>query len=738
MKQLSLPSKFLKKLGVFCITLISISLFFYIFQSVKKRNDDFHRLIESQVPIFHKIHALNRELSLVTTILYSYYITTEQQLFQVKFNEKVMLVQENLKMLDKDMASSKELKTVELNFQKLLEISSVFIHIMQQPTIDWDKARSILAKLALADEKLHISSIKLTRVLEDTIAYDFILAMKYIHQIIFIITVFSFLLIISIVFLIKINKDKKTALAQKKIHLDFPIKNPTPVLALDKQGELLFANPAATKWALKFGFASPFSLLPITIDEYLTQSDKMQEWEYDNGVAVLKVRLLWLKSHARYHIYIDDLSELKKAERKLIKRSLTDIITLLPNRTCFNDDVASKNSPTAAFALINVSDFQRVIGIAGQNVIDNVVVQASKLINKSLDKKVAQLYRFDGNLFGIRFKNKEGSEVLQTILKSFESPLRSDGLDFYFTINIGLVFCENNKLSANELLMKTGVALDHLRELKGKNIQLYESSIETNLQQLTSLESDLYKALAKKELIIYFQPKVDTYTRETISTEALLRWKRNGSEWISPVDFIPIAERTGLIISIGDWVLKEACINATQWNVNRKKKVSVAVNISSMQFLHGDLVESVKSALSISGLEAKYLQLEITESVTLHDIDFVIGELNQLREMGVKIVLDDFGTGFSSLTYLTTLPLDDLKIDQSFIRRILTSKQNLNITHSMIQLAHDLGLCVIAEGVEVEEQYELLKSWSCNQLQGYLFAKPMPYQELFEYLKKNS
>ena len=633
-----------------------------------------------------------------------------------------------MRSLKQAIPHSQELKEVESHFDALLTNSHFFVMVMKAPVIDWDKAREHLASLALLDKKLHQSSVKLSEILEDLITNDSLLAVSYMNQLLMISALFSLLFIVSGCFLVRVNLHRLDALNKQKIHLDFPIKNPTPVMGLDEFGVLIFANPASTKWALKFGLIGPLSLLPVNINEYLIKHDKMLDWEYDNGVAILKIRLLWLKEHRRYHVYIDDLSELKMAEKRLIKRSLTNGLTLLPNRKCFNLDVSNNETVTEAFALINVSDFQHVINTSGQNVIDRVILKASRLINECLDSDSAQLYRFDGNLFGVRFKNKQDYSILEVIIRSFDLPLKVAGLDFYFSLNIGLIVSEDNQLSADELLMKAGVALDFSRKSKGKIIQPYEAAIEKDIQKKHSLEIDLHKALSNDELEVYYQPKVEVGSRKIISAEALLRWHRKGKEWVSPFDFIPIAEKTGLIIAIGEWVLKKACLNAKQWNRQCSAKISVAVNLSSVQFIHGDLVEKIKSILTLTGLEAKYLQLEITESLTLHDIDFVIAELNKLKALGIRVALDDFGTGFSSLTYLNALPIDYLKIDQSFIRRMFSSKKDSDITHSMIKLAHDLGLCVIAEGVEEEAQYEQLKKWQCDQIQGYLFAKPMPFK----------
>jgi EAL domain-containing protein (putative c-di-GMP-specific phosphodiesterase class I) len=247
------------------------------------------------------------------------------------------------------------------------------------------------------------------------------------------------------------------------------------------------------------------------------------------------------------------------------------------------------------------------------------------------------------------------------------------------------------------------------------------------------IENGLQHAIEKNELVVYYQPKLCIKTGKIVGSEALLRWIRPGSGMIPPDQFIPIAEDSGQIIPIGEWVLAQACRDAVCWNQQLNEPINVAVNLSSIQLLHSNIVEVVKGILKESGLSASSLELEITESAALTDFDLVIDQLLALQELGIKLSLDDFGTGYSSLSYLHKLPVQTIKIDRSFTQNLSPGSTETAITHSVIKLAQHIGLSVVAEGVETREQLQQFADWQCNQIQGYLIGKPMPFDDFIEF-----
>jgi len=288
-----------------------------------------------------------------------------------------------------------------------------------------------------------------------------------------------------------------------------------------------------------------------------------------------------------------------------------------------------------------------------------------------------------------------------------------------------------------QALVKNADAAMHLAKERGKDrYQLYSSSIANNSFERLVLENSLRRALEKNEFRLVYQPQLDLRRGKVTGVEALIRWQHPDLGSIPPMEFIPIAEETGLIHSIGEWVMKTACEQKKEWQAAGFRKLRVSVNLSPRQFHYVNVVEMITDILRKTGIDPRSLDVEITESALMERLDEATETLRRLKEMGTHITIDDFGTGYSSLMYLKTFPIDMLKIDKSFVHDIVTDTDDRAITQAIISMAHSLKLEVVAEGVEEEPQLEILKSQGCDIIQGFLFGKPMPPNEVFEVLKE--
>jgi EAL domain-containing protein (putative c-di-GMP-specific phosphodiesterase class I) len=283
--------------------------------------------------------------------------------------------------------------------------------------------------------------------------------------------------------------------------------------------------------------------------------------------------------------------------------------------------------------------------------------------------------------------------------------------------------------TSEALLMNADSAMYRAKAAGRNNCKFFSDTMKIRSMHRVNLENDLRQAIDEEHFELYYQPKVDTSSGVIVGAEALLRWKHVERGWISPADFIPIAEETGLILPLGRWVLQEACRQLAEWQHSQLGQMPVSVNISSQQMYSDDLVAIVKSAVSDSGIGAEMLELEITESLLMRDIEATIDALNDLKKFGVDLSVDDFGTGYSSLSYLKRFPIDMLKIDRSFVRDLHHDSEDAAICAAIIAMGHNLGLKVIAEGVELEEQLAYLRDHDCDQIQGFLFSKPLPAGE---------
>jgi diguanylate cyclase (GGDEF)-like protein len=432
-----------------------------------------------------------------------------------------------------------------------------------------------------------------------------------------------------------------------------------------------------------------------------------------------------------------------------------DALTKLPNRNLFLEDLswaletAERNEDKLALLSIEIDNFDKVndtIGLsAGDEVLRLVahriqqVTREHNVLARSVDHKGPRmaLFSLDRGGFALLIDQLHSANysavIANRIIKTLRDPMRVGGNDIYVTASIGIATNPPESNESPELLRLASSAKDYAKKMGGNTFQFSSAAINTMYEKRQSLESKLRKALGKNELIIYYQPKVEIKTGEVKGVEALLRWE-NDEGFVSPGDFIPLAEETGLIVPIGEWVLREACRQLKEWHQSTRLPISMAVNLSARQFNSADFLSTVREIISNSGVDKRFLTLELTESLLLGNIDEKIKIMKNLRAMGLKLSIDDFGTGYSSLNYLRKLPLDELKIDRSFIMELTKNTESRAIVSTIVYLARSLKLSTVAEGIEKDAELAFLRRLGCNQYQGFLFSRPVPGHEIVEML----
>jgi diguanylate cyclase (GGDEF)-like protein len=445
--------------------------------------------------------------------------------------------------------------------------------------------------------------------------------------------------------------------------------------------------------------------------------------------------------------------ERKKGEDKIHSLAYYDSLTGLPNRYFFREllkrsiEYANRYKHSYAVALIDLDDFNRINDTLGHDVGDELLKIVSSRLLKTLRTSdyVARIYdeeepiaRMGGDEFIVLLQELNNvvnaSTVARRILNELSQAYELGGREIFVTASIGIAVYPDNGKDVENLIKNADVALYHVKK-RGKNkFQFFSKSMNEAAQELFTLETNLHRAIERQELLLYYQPKVDITTRKIIGMEALIRWKTTEGGLISPAKFIPLAEENGLIVPIGKFVLQNACLQNKMWQEACPEKVSVAINVSGLQFGQKYFVQDVLTALEDANLDPQYLDLEITETTIMIDPERAVRSLNKLKEVGIHISLDDFGTGYSSLSYLQRLPLDAIKIDISFIRNVLTNPNDAAMVKAIIAMADNLRLKVIAEGVEEENQLEFLREHKCDIIQGYLFSPPVPAEEFFDLL----
>jgi diguanylate cyclase (GGDEF)-like protein len=428
-----------------------------------------------------------------------------------------------------------------------------------------------------------------------------------------------------------------------------------------------------------------------------------------------------------------------------------DSLTKLPNRNLFLDRLrwflrrAERHNEILVMLHITLGGFKRVYNTFGPQVADQVITQIAERMSSCIRRsdmvgrgiadasELDSLFRVDGDEFSLicptMTRADYGSKLATRIFRSMDAPFNANGTEVYIWPSIGIASYPEDA-NDMETLFQCAVGASGQADAHGKGgIHFYSKALNAESCERLQLEADLRHAIECQELRLHYQPKVDVKSGRIIGVEALIRWQKPDGTFIFPDQFIPLAEETDLILPLGNWVLKEACAQMARWHA-QGLWLQVAVNVSTKQFHAGNLVQFVSEAVKSSHVDAQYLTLELTESLLMKNAEEAVKTLNQLRALGLKISMDDFGTGYSSLSYLKRFPLHELKIDRSFIADIMTNPEDRALVSAMIFLAHEFGLKAVAEGVETQEQLDLLVTLDCAQYQGYFFSRPVPAEDL--------
>ncbi len=431
---------------------------------------------------------------------------------------------------------------------------------------------------------------------------------------------------------------------------------------------------------------------------------------------------------------------------RLLHLSQHDALTNLPNRTLLHDrltqalTMAERYQQRVALMAIDLDRFKTVNDSLGHSVGDKLLQKAAERLTECL-RRIDTVSRQGGDEFVILLQpGLEGvdtvAHVAEKILATVSAPYTIDNQELNVTASVGISVYPDDGRDIDSLLKNADAAMYHAKESGRNNFQFFTRDMNAMAFERLTLENSLRQALKREEFLLHYQPQVDLRTGEIIGCEALIRWKHPELGMISPAKFIPVAEDSGLIVPIGEWVMRTACEQNSAWQKAGLPVIPVAVNLSATQFRQKNLPETVAQALHDTGLAPRYLELELTESVIMRGAEETISLLNLLKGTGTQLSIDDFGTGYSSLSYLKRFPIDKLKVDQSFIRDITTDPDDAAIASAIISMAKSLKLKVIAEGVETIEQLEFLRSQQCDEIQGYYFCKPMAAEEIGKLLRE--
>lgn len=535
------------------------------------------------------------------------------------------------------------------------------------------------------------------------------------------------------------------------------------VIVTDSEGRILLANPAfetVTGYTQEEVLGKKPNILRSGLHDRKFY-ENMWETIRDHGVwkgeiwnkrknGELFVEWLTIKAiydatgnPTHYVAIFSDVTKHKRTMEQLARLSNYDLLTNVPNRQLFTKrlqhllDMARRYNQQLAILFLDLDRFKYINDELGHYSGDVLLKKVANRLKKLLRTKDT-LARIGGDEFVVILpKLKDVQEAIgmaEQMIESLQAPFTLNGKDVYMSASIGISMYPNDGDEGETLLRRADRAMQKAKESGRNRFELYTAKLDYQSEVVT-LENYLRKAIERNELLVYYQPVVNMKTKKIEALEALLRWKQPNIGFISPAQFIPLAEETGLIVPITKWLFEQACIHIKAMH-QFAPHMKIGINISAAHFQQDDFVEQLSAIVTENNVHPRFFKLELTESTVMPNAEESVQKLVQLKQCGFKLAIDDFGTGFSSLSYLHRFPIDILKIDQSFIRRLSLYSDDATIVSTIIMMAHHLHLAVVAEGVETEQQYEFLKTEQCDFAQGYYIAKPMPIDEVKQFIQE--
>jgi len=521
-------------------------------------------------------------------------------------------------------------------------------------------------------------------------------------------------------------------------------------------GKFLDANPALARI---FGCETPLDLMRTYTDPatqlYIDPRRRAQFIEllnrqgsvsgFESQVRKKSGEIIWISENARavhdedgsivcFEGTVEDVTERKLYQERIEQQANYDTLTGLANRSLLNERLhqaianAARNGTRLAVVFVDLDRFKFINDSLGHHVGDELLRAIAARLKANM-REGDTVARLGGDEFVLLINGERSPDtiaaVLERMLEDISRPWSIPEGDFTFTCSMGVALYPDDGDTAETLLKHADSAMYRAKETGRNNIQFFTRQLNAAITERLELENNLRRALDRRQFELCYQPRIDLRTGRVIGAEALIRWRLGKNRVIAPSRFIPLAEEIGLIAPIGKWVLETTCQQAKAWQDAGLDSLVVSVNVSARQFHQSDIVDTIAQVLETAKLAPSSLEIELTESAVMHDAERFVAMLNQLNDLGVQIAIDDFGTGYSSLSYLKRFPVDRLKIDRSFVQDIATDADDATIVRTIIVLGHNLGLKVVAEGVETQEQLAFLRENGCDELQGYLFGAPM-------------
>ncbi|MEW6991217.1 EAL domain-containing protein [Colwelliaceae bacterium 6441] len=722
---------------------MGLILSFMVYKSTESVRVNAIDLVEYRIPILTGINELISDLSEQERVVYEYYRSQNDEVFLSSSKNIAETFNMHFSVILAQPRFASEAKIIAEKQNEISQLFELFYQEMQVQDDNWDEMRSILQAISQVRIELlpTLKSIEKQTKLTVEEGHSKTLSQMFIaHWLVVVYGLFIILIAGVVSWYIRqyiLNQAKTTRLAL------FSQRNPNPILSVNNLGEVTFANPACENLLHCVGI-SPEKVDELLPANFLSLRQSISQ-QVDSSLVVeqrLKDRILqisihWHKELEAYDIHIKDITERVLAEQEVKKLAFTSPETHLPNLYKLNEKITELIEHNRKFSLgvLALRHFNEKVGTFGGEVVSALVRCFANLITKHLPKDIG-FYHINESEFAIVCTETLSTLSLQKLVKNIskeaEKALVTKYGEFFIECDFGFVVYPEHGADHNILLKNAHIALSLASKNEHENYCLFTPIFADKIEKSATMVDKLRHAITLDELFLVFQPQFSFAKNKITGIETLVRWRHSG-EIISPAEFIPLAEKSGLIVSIGQWILEQACLFAKELVKKGYVDIVVAVNVSPRQFSHPQFIQTVKDALIKSDLDASNLELEITEGVFMHNEANTISVLQHLKTLGVELSIDDFGTGYSSLSYLKQFPVDKLKIDQSFIRNCHQNNEDKAIVNTIIGLGKNLGLSLIAEGVEEVAHVEFLKAQYCDEIQGYWFSRPLEKNDLLDF-----
>ena len=708
-------------------------------------------LLAKEVPIYDLLRKLNNSLIEQERFLYELYATQQQDIFERGYFRNNQQAKSALDALLVRFGDILPLQITQTNLQDLNILADAFAKNINASETNWVLARQQIH--IFGDVRLSINSQiqQLSNLIENSVKKSKSDILSGIELVWIFVLLYGLATLILAYMVTKVMKAYLlTAVNNQRLSL-FSTRNPNPVISLNNKNIVTYYNPATEKLLKKLALSTGKAELLLAEDIEVYQKQILDEFkavskqfEYQIAQLYFQCDLHWLEDQHQWDMHLTDITKRKKIEQELQYKVSHHPQTGLLNHYELEKTVTQFCQVEYKFTLglIEIRSFSQLISGQGVTVASTVVKEvASSLDNilSNIDKVDCRIFHLGEKSFALICTSDLNNTQIDSLVEQIDLRISSTIFHCQYKVHLDFGFANypEHGNDYTQLHKNSLAALDKSASSGDKRHVLFNLQLGEKLYYEQQLIEDMRLAIEMTQFELYFQPQMALFSQKVIGAEALIRWQRNG-QWISPSEFIPLAERAGLIDKLGDWILHTACQKAQNLVSLGWSDLVIAVNISPLQFGRRDFLRKVTKVLKDTGLEAKNLELEVTEGVIIFNEEEAIETLAQLKKLGVHLAIDDFGTGYSSLSYLRKFNIDKLKIDQSFIQNILHQAADQSIVRTIIELGRNLELKVIAEGVEGNEQQDILASMGCDAIQGFYFSHPLPEQKFIEFLQHSS